>query len=188
MEKRDKIVEILKETESEWHKTEFDPIDGVTFSHIAYIKLADALIAANIGDVTEWKERAKKHRVQVLPDETIKQLYSDEEVEQIVKERDSKEEAYNKCYFDYKYWKDKAKEYKNRAERAEKERDDWQLIARKIAIMQTYTDMCYGCSAAESGFCDYYGDNTIKLGSKNCVDAIIKQAKVEINEDKKTEV
>lgn len=82
--------------------------------------LYDALIAANIGDVTEWKERAEKHRVIALPGGRIKQLYSDEEVEQIVKERDSKEEAYNKCYFDYRYWKDKAKEYKHRAEVAER--------------------------------------------------------------------
>ena len=50
--------------------------------------LADALIAAGIGDVTEWKEKAKKHRVQVLPDGTIKQLYSEEEVEDIARQRD----------------------------------------------------------------------------------------------------
>lgn len=48
----------------------------------------DALIAAGIGDVTEWKEKAEKHRVQVLPDGTIKQLYSDEEVEDIARQRD----------------------------------------------------------------------------------------------------
>ena len=62
--------------------------------------IADALIAAGIGDVTEWKEKAKKHRVQVLPDGTIKQLYSDEEVEDIARQRD---------------------EYKHRAEVAERE-------------------------------------------------------------------
>lgn len=61
--------------------------------------IADALIEAGIGDVTEWKEKAKKHRVQVLPDGTIKQLYSDEEVEDIACQRD---------------------EYKHRAERAER--------------------------------------------------------------------
>ena len=62
-------------------------------------RIADALIAAGIGDVTEWKEKAKKHRVQVLPDGTIKQLYSDEEVEDIARQRD---------------------EYKHRAEVAER--------------------------------------------------------------------
>lgn len=50
--------------------------------------IADALIEAVFGDVTEWKEKAKKHRVQVLPDGTIKQLYSDEEVEDIARQRD----------------------------------------------------------------------------------------------------
>lgn len=116
-------------------------------------RMASALIAAGIGDVTEWKERAEKHRVIALPGGRIKQLYSDEEVEQIVKERDSKEEAYNKCYFDYRYWKDKAKEYKHRAEVAEKDlerhkralscacydkartyspNDDWREVAKKF--------------------------------------------------------
>lgn len=55
--------------------------------------LADALIAAGIGDVTEWKERAKKHRVRVLPGGTIKQLYSAEEVEDINRQR----EEYKHC-------------------------------------------------------------------------------------------
>lgn len=64
-----------------------------------YSAIADALIAAGIGDVTEWKEKAKKHRVQVLPDGTIKRLYSDEEVEDIARQRD---------------------EYKHRAEVAER--------------------------------------------------------------------
>ena len=73
-------------------------------------KCVDALIAAGIGDVSELK----KHRVVVekslIPEEdnayalpnippTVKQLYSGEEVEQIVKERD---------------------EYKHRAEVAER--------------------------------------------------------------------
>ena len=54
------------------------------------IEIASALIEAGIGDVSELQ-----------------------------KECDSKEEAYNKCYFDYKHWKYKAKEYKHRAEKAE---------------------------------------------------------------------
>lgn len=67
------------------------------------LKTADALISAGIGDVTEWKERAEKHRFMALPDGRIKQLYSDKEVEQIVKERD---------------------EYKHRAEVAERAFDN----------------------------------------------------------------
>lgn len=82
-------------------------------------RMASALIAANIGDVTEWKERAEKHRVQVLPDGTIKQLYGDEEVEDIARQRD---------------------EYKHRAEIAEKERDEYRksthIALRGIEILQ----------------------------------------------------
>ena len=93
-ELKKKIVEILEETEYEWTEEK----NGYILQ-IFYDKLADALIAAGIGDVTEWKEKAKKHRVQVLPDGTIKQLYSDEEVEDIARQRD---------------------EYKHRAEVAER--------------------------------------------------------------------
>ena len=78
-------------------------------------KCVDALIAAGIGDVTEWKEKAKKHRVQVLPDGTIKQLYSDEEVEDIARQRD---------------------EYKHRAEVAEKALNS----ACFILVKNYYTD------------------------------------------------
>lgn len=73
--------------------------DHYSIGESAANAIADALIAAGIGDVTEWKEKAKKHRVQVLPDGSIKQLYSDEEVEDIARQRD---------------------EYKHRAEVAER--------------------------------------------------------------------
>lgn len=87
---------------------------GVTTSKMIE-NIADALIAAGIGDVTEWKEKAKKHRVQVLPDGTIKQLYSDEEVEDIARQRD---------------------EYKHRAEVAEKALNS----ACFILVKNYYTD------------------------------------------------
>ena len=41
-------------------------------------------------------------------------------IAKLQKECESKEEVYNRCYIDYKYWKDKAKEYQHRAEVAEK--------------------------------------------------------------------
>ena len=93
-ESRTKIVEILEETEYEWTEEK----NGYILQ-IFYDKLADALIAAGIGDVSELK----KHRVVVekslIPEDdnayvlpnippTVKQLYSGEEVEQIVKERE----------------------------------------------------------------------------------------------------
>ena len=49
--------------------------------------LADALIAAGIGDVGEWKAYSKVHRIIITKDDKIKQLYSDEEVDKIVSER-----------------------------------------------------------------------------------------------------
>ena len=73
MDEREKIIEIIAPFISAYGEDE---------------AIADALIAANMGDVTAWKERAEKHRFMALPDGRIKQLYSDKEVEQIVKERD----------------------------------------------------------------------------------------------------
>lgn len=63
-------------------------------------RLADALIAAGIGDVSEYKEKIKLHRVFVRKEGgDIKVLYGNKEVDEIVRERD---------------------EYKHRAEVAEK--------------------------------------------------------------------
>lgn len=93
--------------------------------------IADALIAAGIGDVSELK----KHRVVVekslIPEDdnayvlpnippTVKQLYSGEEVEKIVKERkELKDELRSKV--EYIHEQDEVvKEYKHRAEVAEK--------------------------------------------------------------------
>lgn len=50
-------------------------------------RIADALIAAWIGDVSKWKAYAKVHRIVITKDDKIKQLYSDEEVDKIVSER-----------------------------------------------------------------------------------------------------
>lgn len=86
-ELKKKIVEILEETEYEWTEEK----NGYILQ-IFYDKLADALIAAGLGDVSS-------HRVFVGKDGIVKQLYSGEEVEQIVKERE---------------------EYKHRAARAER--------------------------------------------------------------------
>ena len=86
-ELKKKIIEILEETEYEWTEEK----NGYILQ-IFYDKLADALIAAGIGDL-------KEHRIFAGKDGSIKQLYSDEEVEDIARQRD---------------------EYKHRAERAER--------------------------------------------------------------------
>lgn len=93
-ELREKIINTIKEN---------GVYNGKSMHRDYYVvndeELADALIAAGIGDVSELK----KHRVVVekslIPEEdnayvlpnippTVKQLYSGEEVEKIVKERD----------------------------------------------------------------------------------------------------
>lgn len=88
-ETREKIFNIIREfnVKKRRYSTHTEPSDDD--------ELADALIAAGIGDVSELK----KHRVQIMKDGSIKQLYSGEEVEKIVKERE---------------------EYKHRAQVAEK--------------------------------------------------------------------
>lgn len=59
MTEREKIIEALKRSANEWHKEEFDPMARAHFSYIEYNKLADVLIAANIGDVTAYKAEAE---------------------------------------------------------------------------------------------------------------------------------
>lgn len=132
MTDREKIIETLRASGYGFFITH-----EITNADDALAGTADALIANGIGDVfsvsskaekaiaglvqevKEWKERAEKHRVQVLPDGTIKQLYSDEEVEQIVKDRD---------------------EWKRSAEVAEKEREEYRrsnrIVLRGIEIIK----------------------------------------------------
>lgn len=84
-ELKKKIVEVVLNSEITGIQ-----IRAITGGYSMANNIADALIAAGIGDVSELQ-----------------------------KECESKEEAYNKCYFDFKHWKDKAKEYKHCAARAE---------------------------------------------------------------------
>lgn len=113
-ELKKKIIEILEETEYEWTEEK----NGYILQ-IFYDKLADALIAAGIGDV-------KEHRIFAGKDGSIKQLYSGEEVEKIVKERE---------------------EYKHRAEVAENE-----LKLYKLAVkiwQERYSDIrCFNFNIA----------------------------------------
>lgn len=107
MDEREKIAQIIAEhlcPQGKAHKTLYGT-ERMCYSRNNFAdcekvsECVDALIAANIGDVAGWKERAEKHRFMALPDGRIKQLYSDEEVEDIARQRD---------------------EYKHRAEVAER--------------------------------------------------------------------
>ena len=134
-EAREKIVKILEEA--------YEPIEYVDdYTHAVQIyfpsneDVADTLIAAGIGDVSELQ-----------------------------KECDSKEEAYNKCYFDFKHWKDKAKEYKHRVSKAER-------------ALRNLAQFC----AKGAG---YYlqSDETAKKREQELYDEWIKQAEKELAEE-----
>ena len=106
-ETRGKIFNIIREfnVKKRRYSTHTEPSDDD--------ELADALISAGIGDL-------KEHRIFAGKDGSIKQLYSGEEVEKIVKERkELKDELRSKV--EYIHEQDEViKEYKHRAEVAEK--------------------------------------------------------------------
>ena len=125
--------------------------------------IADALIAAGIGDVSELK----KHRVVVekslIPEDdnayglpnispTVKQLYSGEEVEQIVKERE---------------------EYKHRAEVAER------ALRNAAPRLKCRGGLGEGFCGVDK--CDYYHCNN----DEGCVKAHLQQAEREIKEQER---
>lgn len=135
MDEREKIIEILKQTSDLWKDEEYHGyITSVDIGEIA-----DALIAANIGDVTEWREKVEcaKRILQIptLPNGTTDLSYFEykgERIQDIARQRD---------------------EYKHRAEVAEKDlerhkralscacydkaraycpNDDWREVAKKF--------------------------------------------------------
>lgn len=101
-ETREKIAEIIYHTGCTGACCECDYSKiSETDTYCKTLLKAYALIAAGIGDVSEYKEKLKLHRVFVCKDGgDIKVLYGNNEVDEIVKERN---------------------EYKHRAEVAEKE-------------------------------------------------------------------
>lgn len=116
MTEREKMIKVLRDNiEYELRDYPNDHYVGVTFN---YGDIVDALIAANIGDVTEWKEKVEcaKRILQIptLPNGTTDLSYFEykgERIQDIVRLRD---------------------EYKHRAEVAEKERDEWKERAERM--------------------------------------------------------
>ena len=100
-ELKKKIEGILQE------EIEYVVVCGSSVKNVCIEHIADALIAAGIGDL-------KEHRIFAGKDGSIKQLYSGEEVEKIVKERkELKDELRSKV--EYIHEQDEVvKEYKRR--------------------------------------------------------------------------
>lgn len=127
-------------------------------------EIADALIAAGIGDVSEYKKRrvfVEKPPIPtddfyVLPNTppTIKQLYDGEEVEQIVKERE---------------------EYKHRAEVAER------ALRNAATRLQCRGGLGKGFCRVDK--CNYYHCNN----DDGCIKAHLEQAEKELVEESKDE-
>lgn len=130
--------------------------------------IADALIAAGIGDV-------KRHRVFVSKDgKEVKQFYSGEEVENIVKERNElKVELRDKV--DYIHEQDEViKEYKHRAEVAER-------ALKKFAENITCEDCPFFSDCASSEKMEDL------IHSNYCFAEYLKQAGKELAEEGKDE-
>ena len=146
MDEREKIIDIIQsvkycDTNNRCAECKYDKeLENYKDMSCGSLKAADALIAAGIGDVTEWKERAEKHRVIALPGGRIKQLYSNEEVEQIAKERDElKERADSEiksCYKEIAEKRDeiaKLRKQLKRAQNAAKKQKHRADVADRIA-------------------------------------------------------
>lgn len=87
-ELREKIVEILNVIQDYGYVCRINSRSGECYN-VSNKSVADALIAAGIGDVSEYKEKLKLHRVFVRKDGgDIKVLYGNKEVDEIIKERD----------------------------------------------------------------------------------------------------
>ena len=174
-ELKKKIVEIIINAIWKDAEADYDSTDETEACSIA-----DALIAAGIGDVSELK----KHRVvvekslipeddntYVLPNTPIrvKQLYSGEEVENIVKERNElKVELRDKV--DYIHEQDEViKDYKHRAKVAER------ALQYAVSVYRCDECPCLDCNAEIRG-------------SQECIDLIIKtykeSAEVELKKEK----
>lgn len=175
-ELKKKIVEIIINAIWKDAEADYDSTDETEAGSIA-----DALIAAGIGDVSELK----KHRVVVekslIPEDdnayvlpnippTVKQLYSGEEVEKIVKERkELKDELRSKV--EYIHEQDEViKEYKHRAEVAE-------MALRKFAVQIS----CRNCPFLKR--CDTVPD--VMDDYQGCFDMYLKQSEKDLAEEGK---
>ena len=131
-ELKKKIVEVVLNSEITGIQ-----IRAITGGYSMANNIADALIAAGIGDL-------KEHRIFAGKDGSIKQLYSGEEVEKMAKERkELKDELRSKV--EYIHEQDEViKEYKHRAERAERQaRKACEVVFSEEIDNEPWDDMLY---------------------------------------------
>lgn len=163
MDEREKIINIIEQTEDIWHEAERMPF-GDEYHEIKYGALADALLAANIGDVTEWKERVEKEKT-----EKNKWKCTANDWKQRFESREKQLGELRTTSCDVVIRKNKiiseqkaeiarltAEDAAHRAEVAEKERNEWKERAEKagdrlkIAKQKLKkTNMCYGTARLE---------------------------------------
>ena len=140
-------------------------------------KCVDALIKAGVGDV-------KRHRVFVSKDgKEVKQLYSGEEVENIVKERNElKVELRDKV--DYIHEQDEViKEYKHRAARAERALDKVVKLFYEYRIESDVLS-CSSCWIADEAFKKCEAQGLYKGCPQRWKEEILIQAEKELQEEK----
>ena len=164
-ELKKKILEIFEKAIGDWYEKDdglfaegYTPEEG---DNRLKAFMADALIAAGIGDVSELKNHRVIAEYSLIPEDdnayalpnippTVKQFYSGEEVEQIVKERE---------------------EYKHRAARAE-----------RALCNALNDDSCYFCNKKSPCECEHRD-----WGSKECITVLLRQAEKELAEEGKDE-
>ena len=172
MTDREKMIKVLRDNiEYELRDYPDDNYVGVTFNYGA---MADALIAANIGDVTEWKEKVEcaKRILQIptLPNGTTDLSYFEykgERIQDIARQRD---------------------EWKERAERMHKEAlKQKQLVSASKHSEDTLRnqlkcalDMVSGMEHAKRTLEILYVSGVI---SEEALGEAVKQAKLEIEEE-----
>lgn len=172
MDEREKIIKIIAPFISAYGE------DGA---------IADALIAANIGDVTAWKERAEKHRVIALPGGKIKQLYSDEEVEQIAKERDElKERADSEIKSCYKEIAEKRDEIAKLRKQLKRAQNAAKKQKHRAEVAEKALKLVSECDELSDAFCEARGGEDCDFRCNTCLyNYFLQQAEREIAKEEK---
>lgn len=167
-------------------------LDGTDYAFGVYSdddhfhKMASALYDANIGDVTEWKESAEKHRVIALPGGRIKQLYSDEEVEQIAKERDAlKERADSEIKSCYKEIAEKRDEIAKLRKQLKLAQNAAKKQKHRAEVAEKALKLVSECDEISDAFCEARGGEDCDFRCNTCLyNYFLQQAEREIEEEK----